>query len=159
MDSYIGFTFTINKVSGTYVGNYALESFVTGVSAYEIDPYTSAHTYIDIANFEFTYSNYNLSIFKRNITVASPTVSLKYTGSEFVNELDIIENSLADGDELFYDGTLMTIRDVTNGVVENTFNPELIRIMRGSVNVTSNYNISTIQGSVQIYSEEEEKVL
>ena len=143
--SYFTLTFTISGLSGTNVGFYKFGQNITGLSIHDNELDSS----VNPNNFLFSYLDTGLHILKRDITVASPTIECEYTGYIIDNNLDVRYGSLVSGHELEYDDYLMVVRDITD--TTNEFDVNLVRIMDGTDDVTDNYNISAIFGTVRIY--------
>lgn len=97
-------------------------------------------------NYEITYVYGKLEIYKRVITVIGIDKEKDYDGYALTsNEVKIIEGSLADNqkDDITLSGSITYV-----GTVQNPFDQVLI--MEGLIDVTHNYDITTIEGTLKI---------
>lgn len=97
-------------------------------------------------NYEITYVYGTLEIYKRVITVIGIDKEKDYDGYALTsNEVKIIEGSLADNqkDDITLSGSITYV-----GTVQNPFDQVLI--MEGLIDVTHNYDITTIEGTLTI---------
>ena len=97
-------------------------------------------------NYELDFIGTGLTVTKREITVSSGTKQKKYDGKALVCEDAWVSfGSLADGDKIVVTKATSVI-DV--GEEENEI---VVEIMRNGVDVTSNYKINYVYGTLTIY--------
>ena len=97
-------------------------------------------------NYELDFIGTGLTVTKREITVSSGTKQKKYDGKALVcEEAWVSFGSLADGDKIVV-AKAASVIDV--GEEENEI---LVEIMRNGVDVTSNYKINYVYGTLTIY--------
>ena len=97
-------------------------------------------------NYELDFIGTGLTVTKREITVSSGTKQKKYDGKALVCEDAWVSfGSLADGDKIVV-AKATSVIDV--GEEENEI---VVEIMRNGVNVTSNYKINYVYGTLTIY--------
>ena len=97
-------------------------------------------------NYELDFIGTGLTVTKREITVSSGTKQKKYDGKALVCEDAWVSfGSLADGDKIVV-AKATSVIDV--GEEENVL---VVAIMRNGVDVTSNYKINYVYGTLTIY--------
>ena len=97
-------------------------------------------------NYELDFIGTGLTVTKREITVSSGTKQKKYDGKALVCEDAWVSfGSLADGDKIVV-AKATSVIDV--GEEENEI---VVEIMRNGVDVTSNYKINYVYGTLTIY--------
>ena len=97
-------------------------------------------------NYELDFIGTGLTVTKREITVSSGTKQKKYDGKALVcEEAWVSFGSLADGDKIVV-AKAASVIDV--GEEENEI---VVEIMRNGVDVTSNYKINYVYGTLTIY--------
>jgi len=140
---------TINNQELTWLFS---ENNTDWFSSIEVKNFINQTYYYKISanNHEEKKGSFDVSISKKALSVIAKTEEFKYNGCEQYSVGYSIATGLCEDDniEVVYDVN-SKVKNVSDGIIENIISLVIIRD-DGNFDITENYNISTINGSIKV---------